>query len=201
MRLLCKHMQGLMMSKSNILLALQWFGLVILGIFLTFQNGWVPKIFGGLCIIFFGGGAIVLLGKLLLAKKNTTKKVIINIKKPESILVKRNPEPDEEVLEEWHRACTLADAEFQMVHATKYNWERFSWGVTFGLAYCIRQQPYADIIAADLTQALLEIPGVKEAVREDTEKWLIEGEVTGEALIRNGSVAVDTFLNEYQHKL
>lgn len=123
--------------------------------------------------------------------------------KAKAIMVKRVDEPDKEVLEEWSRVCEFPDEEqeLHLVHVTRWDDPRFPWAITFGLADWVRQPPNDIIVGSYLTQALLNVPGVKQAVREDRERWLVEGDTTGDTLIRAASVAVDTFLARYRDKL
>ena len=124
----------------------------------------------------------------------------IIVKDPELILVERNKNPDEEVLEEWNRACELVEKDLQAVGAVRWDHSPYPWSVDFGAAAHIREEPYAGILEDVLTRALKQLPGVKEAIREDTEKWVVDGDTTGEELVRVDSVAVDKFLLQYRNK-
>ena len=134
--------------------------------------------------------------------KTKTKNIpaVITVKEPELILVERNRNPDEEVLEEWSRACELVEKDLQTVGAVKWDQSPYPWSVDFGAAAFIREEPYAGILEGVLTRALKQLPGVKEVIREDTEKWMVDGDTTGEELVRVGSVAVDKFLLKYRDK-
>ena len=174
-------------------------GFVVLGLFIFMQTGIMSKIVALITITFFGFCAITFAIQLS-AKGKKAVPIVIKPKNPESILVQRDPKPDEEITEAWFRACKLDDTDLQSVDAVKSECSSYPWSISFGAAHAIREEPYAGILEDTLNKALNAIPGVKNAVREDTEKWVVEGDINGEVLVRAGSVAIDKFLHRYRDK-
>ena len=105
------------------------------------------------------------------------------------IIIERLETQDEEVLEEWTR---VTDEEPILgVIAARYADDPKMWEVAVSAAEYIRAEPLQSELHEAITRALTGTPGVKKAVQEDRELWVVRGEVSGEALVRACSAALD----------
>ena len=75
--------------------------------------------------------------------------------------------------------------------------DEFQWQVTFGAGELIREEPFVTYLNKKIALALSSVDGVIESYHEDTEKYVISGQPRGEDLVRNVSVAVDSFAKEH----
>lgn len=69
------------------------------------------------------------------------------------------------------------------------------WGISVPGGEFIRDEPWGSEFENGVTQAVLGVPGITEARREDREVWIATGEASGEALCRAVSAAVDSVVD------
>ncbi len=116
---------------------------------------------------------------------------------PEEIVIERVEPSDDEILEEWKRICTHDHQDMHVVYASKWKDGDFEWDVTFSAGELIREEPFVSIMNELIINAITSIKSVKEAHHEDTEKYVVSGEVEGEELVRRVSSAIDEFAKEH----
>ena len=109
-------------------------------------------------------------------------------KKP-SIEVRKITPEDSGVLEEWDRVTS--DEDVLGVSAARLKRAKWNWQISISAAEFVRKDPLASRLQNAVMSALKKVKGVKSVVREDTEVWLVEGEASGEELVRACSGAVD----------
>ena len=109
------------------------------------------------------------------------------------IEVKRIEPIDNSILEEWTRVTDNEDV--LGVSASKS--ADGDWQVFINVAEFIREEPLESKLYQRITESLTGIDGVVEVIHEDREVWLVRGDVTGEALVRSSSTA----LNELHEEL
>lgn len=110
-----------------------------------------------------------------------------------SIEVKRIDPMDDAIIEEWTRV--IKNEDILGVSASKY--ADGDWHVFINVAEFIREEPLESKLHQRITDSLAGIDGVVEVIHEDREVWLVRGDVTGEALVRSSSAA----LNELHEEL
>jgi len=158
------------------------------------------KIFGYFCIALIGFGLVVLTWQLF-KKIVPVVPIIIKVKDIASISVKKFDNSDKEILEEWGRIDELDDKDLQNINAIKSDHPQYPWSMSFGATDWIREEPYIGILCERLNEALVALPGISWAVQEDRDYWVLEGEASGDELVRAGAVAVDKFLSEYRDQM
>ena len=111
------------------------------------------------------------------------------------IEVKRIEPMDSSILEEWTRVTDNEDV--LGVSASKSAESNGEWQVFINVAEFVREEPLESKLYQHITDSLSGIDGVVEVIHEDREVWLVRGDVTGEALVRSSSAA----LNELHEEL
>lgn len=111
-----------------------------------------------------------------------------------SIEVKQITPADSEILEEWIRVTN--EHEILGVTASKGRDGDWQWQVFIAVAEFVRQEPLESKLVRRITAALQKVPGAKAVAHEDREVWLIQGEVSGEQLVRSVSETLDTLAPE-----
>ena len=112
----------------------------------------------------------------------------------DKVRVERVTPQDSEIEEEWLRITDEKDI-FGMC-ATRSKHEQWPWRVSIYAAEYIRKEPLESKLASGITTALNAVPGVRKAVQEDREVWVIAGHVDGEALIQACAMALDGMAEE-----
>jgi hypothetical protein len=97
---------------------------------------------------------------------------------------------DEERLEEWSRVTEEAD--LHGVSAVRSNGE-WPWQVLVSVMEFVRDEPLESELSEAVSAALVAVPGVREAVHEDRESWIIKGDTDGPSLVRAAAGVVDRF--------
>ena len=106
-----------------------------------------------------------------------------------AIEIKKLEPQDDELLEEWTR---VTDEEHILgVFAARHADDDQTWEVSINVAEYIRADPLQTELHDAITNALTATPGVSMAVQEDRELWIVQGDVSGEALIRACAFALD----------
>ena len=129
-------------------------------------------------VFLFGIGSTSLFGE--------EKKLTIEIKKV-------TPE-DSDILEEWVRVTSEED--LLGVDAARLKQAKWNWQVSISVAEFVRKEPLASALEDKITSALKGVKGVKMVAREDREVWLVQGEVGGEELVWNCSIALEKMAPE-----
>src|SRR5688572_22832872 len=106
---------------------------------------------------------------------------------------------DEEVLEEWSRVTD--EPELQGVGAVRMSDGEWPWQVQVSVMEFVRNEPLESELAAAVSAALGAVPGVREAVHEDRETWIIKGDADGPSLVRAAATAVDRFTDRTRELL
>jgi hypothetical protein len=96
---------------------------------------------------------------------------------------------DDTILEEWKRVTE--DQDILGVNASRTNDSTWPWTVYINAAEFIRTEPLQSELHQLITDALNSIPGVIMAVHSDREVWVVQGDVSGEALIRSCAEVLD----------
>ena len=99
-----------------------------------------------------------------------------------SVVVEQVTPEDDAILEEWSRVTDDEDVLGVGTHRTAD--DEWYWIVFVNVAEFIRTEPLQSQLAIAITRALEKAPGVNKVVREDREVWLLEGDTSGEELIR-----------------
>jgi len=89
------------------------------------------------------------------------------------------------------RKITPEDSGVLGVSAARLKRAKWNWQISISAAEFVRKDPLASRLQNAVMSALKKVKGVKSVVREDTEVWLVEGEASGEELVRACSGAVD----------
>ncbi len=113
---------------------------------------------------------------------------------PEEVSVESVVPADEEILEEWIRNLHKAHSQFHSVNAIRVDDQNFPWYVYFGAGEFIREEPFVNDLNESIVKALLNVERVTQAFHEDTEKYVISGNPSGEDLVRQVSEAIDQFI-------
>ena len=106
------------------------------------------------------------------------------------IEIKQVESQDEQILEEWVRVTEERD--ILGVCATRIASDDWPWCVSIYVAEFVREEPLQSQLFGSITTALNNVPGVKRAVQEDRERWVLQGQPSGENLVRASSLALDT---------
>jgi hypothetical protein len=103
----------------------------------------------------------------------------------------RKVEPaDSGVLEQWERVTD--EEEIFGVSASRTAQPKWKWQVFVAAAEFVREEPLESTLVERITSALKKVEGVKAVAHEDREVWIIEGDPSGEALVRAASTALDS---------
>lgn len=117
---------------------------------------------------------------------------------PEGIVIQQIEPQDYAVIEEWKRECESHLIGIFGVYASKIkNSNDFPWQVEFGAGEYIREEPFVSKMNDAIVKAIMSLEGVKEAHHEDTEKYIVSGELSGSELVKVVSVAIDDFARTY----
>ncbi len=106
---------------------------------------------------------------------------------------------DNEVAEEWERVTSEPDV--HGVSAGRLKRTKWNWQIFINSAEFVRGDPLASRLDADVTAALKKVKGVSAVVREDTEVWLLQGDASGEEIVRACAKALDTLAPEIRKHL
>lgn len=106
---------------------------------------------------------------------------------------------DSTVLEEWQRVTD--DPDLRGVNAARSKQAKWNWRVTVNAAEFARKAPWEERLQNGLLAALKRVKGVRSVAHEDREVWLVEGETSGEDLIRACSAVVDDLAGELRKQL
>lgn len=102
----------------------------------------------------------------------------------------RQIEPmDDEIVEEWERVTD--DPDIHGVGAARFAGTEWPWQVYVYVAEFVRTEPLESELRRRITDALNSVPGVTEAVQEDREVWVVQGDASGDALTRACAAVVD----------
>ena len=170
--------------RKLILPLLGCIGVVGLALFALSRPTLFPQIIGSVALLFFGFGLVVLTRELF-RKPVIPRPIRIVVAESIDVSCGENPEEDEVISECW-RADDMAQPDYQMVNAVLHNWDEFAWQVYFAAPCLIREDPFALEMERCLNQALGKVPGVKKVMREDTEKWIVDGSPDGVELVKAG---------------
>ena len=116
---------------------------------------------------------------------------------PSSVEIKQLSPVDDEIAEEWHRICESHLIDIHGVYAAKWKEGEYRWELTFAAGEFIREEPFVQKLNEAVFSAISSVDGVKEAHAEDTEKYIIAGEIEGRDLINSVSLAIDEFAKTY----
>lgn len=95
---------------------------------------------------------------------------------------------DTEIEEEWVRVTNEID--ILGVCAVKVSGD-WPWRVAIHAAEFARVDPLRAELVEAVSGALRSVPGVLRAEQEDRQAWVLQGQVTGDALVRACSTALD----------
>ncbi len=119
---------------------------------------------------------------------------------PTEIVVEECQPCDDEIAEEWSRNCEKHLSDIHGVYAAKWIEGQYLWQVTFSAGEFIREEPFVNYLNEAVFDAISSTEGVSESHHEDTEKYIISGEVNGKLLVENVSKAIDNFATKYLKK-
>jgi hypothetical protein len=119
--------------------------------------------------------------------------------KPTTLEIRKIAPLDSSIAEEWERVTT--EEEVLGIGAARRKNSEWNWQIFVSAAEFVRKDPLASRLDTAITSALKKLKGVKAVVREDTEVWLVKGEVGGEELVRAGSTALDALAPELRKYL
>ena len=100
--------------------------------------------------------------------------------------------PDDEVdgEEEWVRETD--DEDVRGVDAVKLeDGVDWPWQVIIAVAEFVREDPLEAELRREMDAALRAVPGVTDVAEEDREVWIVNGQPSGEALVRAAAGVVD----------
>ncbi len=100
--------------------------------------------------------------------------------------------PDDEVdgEEEWVRETD--DDDVLGVDAVKLeDADEWPWQVIIAVAEFVREDPLEDELRREMAAALRAVPGVTDVAEEDREVWIVNGQPSGEDLVRAAARVVD----------
>lgn len=164
---------------------------VAIGIFLLNKNAMVAWA----TILFFGFGVAVLGYQLITQYRfSSQREKTVALTFPQQIVIEKIVSVDVEILEEWVRKCNKEYQPFHGVNAVKIEDTNFQWYVYFSAGELIRNAPFEAVLSESIYTSLSEIDGVKEVHREDTEVFIVDGDVCGEVLVETAAKAIDTFM-------
>lgn len=110
------------------------------------------------------------------------------------IKVKQIEPMDEEILELW--VHDTEEEEILGVEAQRLDNDEWPWQVGIYVAEFIREEPLESRFRSAIMNALKQTPGVTDAVEEDREVWIVQGNVTGDALVRGCVVALNSLADD-----
>jgi hypothetical protein len=97
---------------------------------------------------------------------------------------------DSEIFEEWLRPINDVATQVNVVRIEDSGpWQ---WQIYVGAMEFVREPPLETDIREAMRAALEKVPGVTQVEEEDTEKWIVDGEPTGEALAIAAAAVVDS---------
>lgn len=102
--------------------------------------------------------------------------------------VRRVPDDEVDGEEGWDR---LADDDVRGVEAIKVGDGEWPWQVIVAVAEFVRDDPLETELRERMASALRAVPGVTDVAEEDREVWIVDGEPSGEALVRAAARVVD----------
>jgi hypothetical protein len=118
-------------------------------------------------------------------------------KKP--IEVRKITPEDSSVLEEWERVTS--DQDVLGVSAARSRRAKWNWQVTVSAAEFARKAPLEARLQEGILSALKKVKGVKSVAHEDREVWAVEGEPSGEDLVRACAAVVDELADDLRKHL
>jgi hypothetical protein len=118
-------------------------------------------------------------------------------KKPVEVR-KVSPE-DNTVLEEWERITV--DHDVLGVSASRLKQAKWNWQITVSAAEFAKTPPLEPRLQEGILSALKKVKGVKSVAHEDREVWLVQGESSGEDLVRACSAVVDDLADDIRKSL
>jgi hypothetical protein len=118
-------------------------------------------------------------------------------KKP--IEVRKITPEDSSIVEEWERVTS--DRDVLGVSAARSKRAKWNWQVTVNAAEFARKAPLEARLHEGILSALKKVKGVKAVVHEDREVWALEGEASGEELVRACAVVVDELADDLRKHL
>lgn len=174
---------------------------VVLGLWLVSTGVLFNQIFGGLSIAFFGLGGIAFVCRNTRFLRNFREPTIANHAEPKlhlkddpsTVQVTRVVVDDEEVLECWKRSCSEMLPHFQSVSIVETVDSGGYRNLTVGAGEFYQAEPEAGELENAIVSGLSRLPGVTEVLREDTEVWLVVGDLPSIEVIQHAAIAVDGF--------
>jgi len=103
--------------------------------------------------------------------------------------VRRVPDDEVDGDEGWERLTD--DPDVRGVEAVKVGEEEWPWQVIASVAEFLREDPLETELRERMAAALRAVPGVTDVAEEDREVWIVDGEPSGEALVRAAASVVD----------
>jgi hypothetical protein len=91
--------------------------------------------------------------------------------------------------EEWERVTDEPD--LFGVNAARMDHPTCHWQVGVAIAEFVRKEPLEGLLDQAITTALGKVQGARDVAREDREAWVVQGQVSGEALVRACAIALD----------
>ena len=102
--------------------------------------------------------------------------------------VRRVPDDEVDGEEGWDR---LIDDDVRGVEAIKVGDGEWSWQVILAVAEFVREDPLESELRERMVGTLRAAPGVTAVAEEDREVWIVNGQPSGEALVRAAARVVD----------
>lgn len=124
---------------------------------------------------------------------------VLLAQRKKSIEVRKITPEDSTVLEEWERVTN--DPDVLGVSAVRSKRAKWNWQVTVSAAEFARKAPLEARLQEGILSALKKVKGVKAVAHEDTEVWVVDGEASGEDLVRAGAAVVDELAGDLRKHL
>jgi hypothetical protein len=101
---------------------------------------------------------------------------------------------DSEVAESWARVVPQREVDALGVDAARFDGEtEWAWQVGVNAMEFIRADPLESEVRSAFAGALRSVPGVRQAEEEDREVWIVDGDPSGEDLVRAVAEAMAPF--------
>lgn len=88
---------------------------------------------------------------------------------------------DEAVVEQW--VAVTDEQDLFGIDVSRMDEQAWPWAVTVNAAEFIRNEPLQGRLFDAIAAALEKAPGVARAVQEDRERWPVQGQAAGDALV------------------
>ena len=124
---------------------------------------------------------------------------LLGQEKKTAIEVRKVASKDISAAEEWERVTTEVDV--LGVSAVRGKQPNGSWRITVNAAEFVRKDPLESRLQNAIESALKKVNGVKRVAHEDREVWLVQGEASGDELVRSCSAAVNGLAEEIRKLL